>query len=91
MKAKGLGEIMKEDIKFEEEHHFEVRTRELDQSDLDIYEESLAGALSEFCRTLIEIKGMKKAISHKSSKFHLEMISEEFVNEYDQVYEKIPE
>jgi len=78
-----MEELYKEDVKREEEHHYDVKIRDMHAHDVAFFENNAIKILSDFCLSFKKIGISKHSISTSTINYHATITADEFNDEYD--------
>ena len=88
LSSTGRRNLIEQDCNQEEERHFEVKIRDLNQREIEYFENEFHHALCSFIDSLLGVKDIQKAVTIENMKLHWDLIQEDFLEEYDKYNKK---
>ena len=87
LSSTGRRSLIEEDWK-KEEKNFEVKVRDLNQKEIELFEVEAHECLWNFVDSLLNIKDIRPGITIDTMKLHSSIIHEDFLEEYDEYSKK---
>jgi len=91
LKAKGKEDLIKEDMKRDQDHHYEVKIWDMSPPDIQYFEDNIVDLLSNFCLSFLNISILPNSLTSSTLDYHKTIIAEDFNDDYDQEMETNPE